>query len=267
MRCVAFCTAESYKMSSITTLFKGKNFETKMYRGVFYVKNRITQAEMFFFPIGCFVTWGLTNQQESDLEETIKASEINRLKIIETDRFIYTYGKKTQLKTHDRFNADFIVLEEDDREIKLAISFGLAQSVKLESYEESVQQTIRNNSHIPKELAEHGRIPLSGKLISKRMGEIFLERSYVNLSSEYLDMPEYFWQYSNLEDYYTLTAKYLDLPGRVHSLNQRLDALHELFDMLTTQLQHRHSTISEWIIIILILIEIIMNFISFHIQW
>src|SRR5205814_2344144 len=155
----------------------------------------------------------------------------------------------TDLYPYERFNIDIIQLENDSQQLKLAISYGLAQSIKLESYEESIQKTIDKNKYLPEELALRGKIPLSRHAISQRMGELFLERSSVNLRGEYFEVPEYFWRHPNLENYYILTESFLDIPRRVASLNQKLDVLHELFDMLTTQLQHRHSTYLELIII------------------
>jgi uncharacterized Rmd1/YagE family protein len=178
------------------------------------------------------------------------------------DRFIYYLGKQTRLFPHQRFNVDVITLESDESDnvqIKLAISYGLAQSIKLESYEESVNKTVLANSHFPRELARFGKISLSRTEISKRIGEIFLTRSSVNLSSEYLDVPEYFWRYSNLESYYEMTEKFLDIPKRVAALNHKLDVAHEILEMLNSQLQHRYSGILEFVIILLIFIEIVVQ--------
>lgn len=264
MRCIAYCMAESFQLATIADHFKKQDYYVKFHRDVLYVTHSQLRGELFFFRIGCFVSWGLSAREEKDLAKQLKAHAVNPLDIIETDHFIFAYGERTTLQSHNRFNADLITLEDDDIQIKLAISYGLAQSVKLESYEESVQKTIRMNSSLPLALATTGKIALSSKTISKRMGEIFLERSSVNLNSEYLDMPEYFWQYPRLENYYVMTEKFLDISRRVNSLNQRLDVLHGLLDMLNSQLQHRHSSILEGVIILLIFIEIILNFVQLH---
>ena len=91
------------------------------------------------------------------------------------------------------------------------------------------------------------------------IGEIFIAKSSINLNSEYLDTPEFFWRHPNLEQYYVLTKNYLDLPGRVSALNQKLDVLQDLLDILNSQVQHRHSSILEMTVIILILIEIAIS--------
>ena len=262
MRCVSFCTAANYKLSLLADFLRSKRYIAKLFRNVLYVTQQDKPTDIFFFNHGCFVTWNLSKKQEKQLIEDIKPFSVDLLEKIEMDRFVYYFDEETRLFPHQRFNVDVITLkanEVDNVQIKLAISYGLAQSIKLESYEESINKTVVANSHFPRELAQYGKISLSRKAISKRIGEIFLTRSSVNLSSEYLDVPEYFWRYSNLEAYYVMTEKFLDIPKRVAALNHKLDVAHEILEMLNSQLQHRYSSILEFIIISLIFIEIVLQ--------
>jgi uncharacterized Rmd1/YagE family protein len=263
MRCSAYCTANSYNLNAIADYFRMDGYNVKFYRTVLYIHHPKSQAEIFFFNLGCLVSWGLTNRGEKKLLSTIKLFERDPLPVPEKDYFVYHYGDETSITTHDRFNVDIITLESDDVSIMLALSYGIAHSVKLQIYEESVIKTINKYTPIPKALAINGRISLSKKAIAKSMGEIFLERSYVNLSSEYLDMPEYFWRYPRVEIYYIQVEKFLDIKSRVSSLNQRLNILQELFDVLSAQLQHSHTTMLEIIIVLLILIEVVLGLLPF----
>lgn len=266
MRCLSFCTAARYDMNALSDFFRQQRYIAKLFRNVLYLTQCDRDIAIFFFQHGCFVTWGLRKQEEQHLLEQIKPFSIDPLAKIETDRFIYYKDEETRLFPHHRYNVDVITLGEDEIEniqLKLAISYGLAQSIKLESYEESIKETVKANSHIPQELAEQGRISLSRKAISKRIGEIFLTRSSVNLSSEYLDVPEYFWRYSNMEAYYEMTEHFLDIPKRVAALNHKLDVVHEILEMLNSQLQHRYSSILEFVIILLIFIETVVQIIQF----
>jgi uncharacterized Rmd1/YagE family protein len=262
MRCTSFCTAGGYKLAAITDFFKAKRYVVTAYRNVLHVTKPNNALDLFFFSNGCLVSWGVGKKREQKLLEQIKLFSIDPLDKIEVDRFIYQLGTDTKISSHPRFKADIITIaleEEKSVPLKLAISYGLVQSVKLEAYEESIQKTVDNNRRIPNQLAKSGYISLSRRSISKRIGEIFIERSSVNLSSEYFDVPEYFWEYSNLETYYTMTEQFLDVPKRVAALNRRLDVLHEMFDMLNNQLQHRYSSMLETVIILLIAIEIVIS--------
>ena len=48
----------------------------------------------------------------------------------------------------------------------------------------------------------------------------------------------------------------ISLSARVEVLNKRLDIIKELFDMLASELANRHSNTLEWIVIILIMVEV-----------
>lgn len=62
-----------------------------------------------------------------------------------------------------------------------------------------------------------------------------------------------------------MVKKFLDIPSRVMALNQKLDVLQELLDILNSQVQHRHSSLLESIIILLIAVEIIISLFQFHV--
>jgi uncharacterized Rmd1/YagE family protein len=135
----------------------------------------------------------------------------------------------------------------------------------LGAFEEEIKEAIKKNNYLPEEIATRGMISLSRRDIFKRMGEIFIARSSINLSIEYLDVPEYFWRNPSLEPFYIMTNKFLDVPSRVMALNQKLDVLQELLDILNSQVQHRYSSLLESIIIILIFVEIIISLLQFHV--
>jgi uncharacterized Rmd1/YagE family protein len=259
MRCVSFCPTESYRLAAIASFFRNTGHIVKQHRKVLHIAYPSKECDIFIFSYGCLVSWGLNNKEEKKLLEQLKPFSVNLLPITETDKFVYYYGDHVEMATHERFNIDIIVLESDNPQLKLAISHGLAQSIQLESYESAVQKTIEQNTHYPEQLAKSGNISLSQKDISRRMGQIFLARSSINLNSEYLAAPEYFWEHPSFEDYYNMSEKFLDIPRRVSTLNQKLDVLHELFNMLTSQLQHRHSNMLELIIIILIFVELVVT--------
>jgi len=262
MRCSSFCPTESYRLPPIASFFRNTGHTVKQYRKVLHISYPHKEYNIFIFSYGCLVTWGLKCTEEKQLLEQLKQFSINPLPTIETGRFVYRYSDHVEMATHERFNIDIIILESDNVQLKLAISYGIAQSIQLESYEGAVQKTIEQNSHYPEELAKKGSISLSQKEISRRMGQIFLARSSINLNSEYLAAPEYFWEHPSFEDYYNMSEKFLDISRRVATLNQKLDVLHELFDMLTSQLQHRHSNMLEVVIILLIFVEIVINLVE-----
>lgn len=266
MRCVSFCTAGSYDLNGIANAFKRKgHYIVKQSRDVVHINNTKKPADVFFFSHGSCICWGLKKPQEQKLLEQIKEYEINPLITPQLDQFCFRYGEEVSIDSHERFKIDVITLDSDNPQIKLAISYGLAQSIKLEAFEDSIQEAIKKNSHLPEEIARNGIVSLTRRSLFQRIGEIFIARSSINLSSEYLETPEFFWRNPNLEPFYIMTKNFLDIPIRVTALNQKLDVLQELLDILNSQIQHRHSSLLETIIILLILIEIVISLFQFHI--
>ena len=264
-RCVSFCTADSYNILGLATFFRKKGYFTRISRDFLQVTNLKRPGDIFFFNHGCFVCWGFKKKFEDKLLEYVKEYSIHPLQNIETDHFHYRYGEETTIDTHERFRLDIITLDSEDSQIKLAISYGLGQSIKLEAFEEAIKWAIKKNSHLPEEIASRGIISLSRRAIFKRIGEIFIARSSININIEYLDAPEFFWRNPNLEPFYIMTKKFLDIPSRVMALNQKLDVLQELLDILNGQVQHRHSSLLESIIILLIAVEIIISLFQLHV--
>ena len=259
MRCAAYCTATSYDTVGLTSYLKDV-YPTARYREVVHIElkedslhNHPTSGDVFFFPFGALVTWGLDEVSERQIRDKIRPFEIQSLDIVEQDIFYFLYGRTARIAD------DEIILPDRNVLTKLAFSHGLAQSVKLSVFEQTIQKTIHLTRELPELLARQGSIKLSRKDIRKMMGRLFIDRSSINLHQELLDTPEFFWEHADLEPYYAAVAHYLDRERRVNVLNQRLRILQELFDMLATELNHQHSSHLEWTIIGLIIIEVLLH--------
>lgn len=254
MDCCAFCNATSYKIKPLVDSLKTK-YKTALYRDaahIFILRNdRI--CDVFYFSYGVTVCWGVSKEEGIAFLEQAKDYAVGLIDEIETDEF--TYGIDGSIRILD----DEITLPNEDTLSKIAVSHAIAQSVKLGIFEIALQKTFNNTKQIPEDLAKLGKITLSRKEISRKMGELFLERNSINLHVDVLDTPEFFWDYPELEPLYKMTANYLEIKSRVGVLNQRLDIIHELFDMLGNELNHQHSSRLEWIIIILIVIEVVLS--------
>ena len=120
----------------------------------------------------------------------------------------------------------------------------------------TVEQTIQETRSIPERMAIDGKIRLKRAGITKRIGQLFVDRASINLHSDILDHPEFFWEDDEWLPLYVRAAKYLEIDRRAEVLNKRLDIIKELFDMLANELHTAHSNKLEWIIIILIVMEV-----------
>jgi uncharacterized Rmd1/YagE family protein len=255
MRCTSFCTAGQI---DLTRLNIELNFSSKphFFKDVLHqeiLKERSHSGDVFYFSYGAVVMWGLEEAEEKQILEHIKKFEKETLAKPERDDFTFTYGDTMKIEE------DEIFLESKNYQQKLAISYAIAQSVKLASFEESVNSVIEQSANLPQNLAKDGKVSHSRKDIFKRMGELFLQRTRINLSSSVLDVPEFFWENPELEPIYRKTAHYLDLSKRVDGMNKKLTVIHDFLEILSSELNHQHSSRLEITIIALIGIEILIE--------
>lgn len=255
MRCASYCTAESYDLRTMQQHFSDHQHFTRMIDDVLHIRmSNQHQSDIFFFSYGCFVTWDTPITDEKTLLAQIKSFEANPLTRHVEDIFKYTMGNVTEIKEEE----DEIVLETEDPFVKLSLSHGLSQSAKLSTFEETIVRTIQSTRHLPRELVERGKISLSRKKLTQQLGLLFEERSSMNLHNDIMDIPEFFWRRPRYEPYYHMAANYVDIQQRLDVLNKKLDVMHDLYDVLSHQLNHIYTSRLELIIIYLISIEVLL---------
>lgn len=251
MRCTSYSTAQSYNLKG---LIQGLGFadSAQIYSDAAYFPYK--EGKVFCFPYGCAIFWGLELDQESDFLTLLKPFEENPYPA-NFDGFEYQVGTQYSVKN------DVITLNKKKPHTlqMLAVSYGLSQSGKLAVFEDRIFQTIEETKHIPRELALRGKISLSKRAIGKQIGALFIERNSVNLHTDILDTPAFFWDHPEFEPLYNMTRADLDVDARTKVLNTRLDIVRELFEVMGDELNNRHTAMLEWIIIILICIEVVMT--------
>lgn len=254
MRCTCYCTASAYNFSLLQQHLQKEGL-TQSYRDFLHrqsYKKDGSVGDIFYFSYGAVVIWGLNKDEEKKVLKELRPFEDESFPQAELDEFTFCYSDEMKVEE------DVIYLHNKSPMTKIAISHSLAQSVKLANFEEIIHRTFQDTKKIPENLAKKGKIPLSRKEISRKMGELFIERNFINLHTEVLDTPEFFWEYPELETFYRRIAHYLDINRRVEVLNKRLSVVHELFQILSHELNHQYSLRLEWTIIILILIEVMI---------
>jgi len=211
--------------------------------------------EAFVFPYGAFVGWGMGYNDEQFLLKELSRNCNGEHDTVFVDRFTFAEDAETT-----RLHNDHIALGSSSTLDKLAVSHGLAQSVKLMEFEDQAQRTIEETSYIPENIARYGKANLGRNAIAKLRGMLYLVRSDIHLHFDLLDTPEFFWEYPELQDTYSQISRYLEIEQRVQLLSNKLDIIQELLNMLADEQNHKHSSVLEWIIIWLIAVEIAMFF-------
>ncbi|KAJ3083870.1 hypothetical protein HDU99_005297 [Rhizoclosmatium hyalinum] len=231
---------------------------------------RTTVPELIFFDFGVVVMWGLTEEEEYEILEDVKAFEEESIdhSDLESEKFHYLYSRQQQARIYN----DIITLISPSSSVmvKLTISYAFAQSAKLTLFEGLIEETIESTRRIPTVMAETGKIHMHRKAINKKIGQVelllFIMRINVNLVSNVLDTPEIFWSEPAFEPLYTAIRGYLEINQRVDLVNQRVAVISDLLAMLKDNLSSTHGEQLEWIVIFLISVEILIGLITISID-
>lgn len=264
MECLSYCIANSIDLSRLDTHFKTSlpGYSSVRFRDVLKL-DCSDHTLLFVFKNGTVVSWGVKRYRVSSYLDIIRLFADKPISFLVHDEFSYKIGVKTAIEPHGFFDVDCLTMQEDSDELKLSFSYGFSQSVKLQYFETIIEGLIDKYNPMIQSLSVQGQMPISRNQIRQVIGEILGAKSEMNLISNFLYHPKYFWQHPTLEEYYTMLERYLHIQRRINAMNHRLDTLNEIFDMFNGYLETRHSHHLEIIIIILIILEVVFDLMNY----
>ena len=202
MECLSYCVANTFDLSRLDNYFKLNmhGYSSTKSRDVLKITSLSGQRYiLFIFKNGTMVAWGLKRHRITPYLNLIKQFASQPLAFLVHDEFSYQLSDKISIEPHDYFDVDCITLDDDSDELKLALSYGFSQSVKLQYFERTLENLIDKYSPLIRLLSDKGNIPISRTQIRKIIGEILHAKSEMNLISNFLYHPKYFWQHPTLE--------------------------------------------------------------------
>jgi uncharacterized Rmd1/YagE family protein len=270
MECLSFCVADCIDLARLDHHFKSVlvGYTSTRSRDVLKIApSNTVDVLVFVFKNGTAVTWGLKRHQTQAYIDSILLFANKPASVRAHDEFTYCIGAVTAIEPHEYFDVDCLTIEENsahNAELKLSLSYGFSQSVKLQYFETIIETLIEKNMPHIQNLSKKGKKSINSSQIKSVIGEIILAKSEMNLISNFFYHPKYFWQHPTLEKDYIMLEHYLHIQRRVKAINHRLDTLNEIFDMFHQYLVNHHAHILELIIVALIAIEIIFGVLNLH---
>lgn len=217
--------------------------------------------EIFFFREGSIVMWNISDLECGNLLQFLRNYEQNRYmkELIHTESELmhYTYsdsGKKSHLKDGDIFLAQ--EAGNLDKLDKYTFSNAMAQSVKLGIWEASLNRYVDSIEFVTEDLKAGRKLQMTQQEVLRKQGELFALRHRINLSSDLLDTPDFYWERDDLESLYQQICGYFSIAKRTRVMNERLNHCVELVSILSSHLSDRHHVRLEWMIIVLIMVEV-----------
>lgn len=158
-------------------------------------------------------------------------------------------------------NNDRIELPELSLWPVMIVALVIAQSVGLEKFEHQVERHFSKGRHMM-ETATAGLGWRRRRQFADYAQQISLLRHDILLDLQLLDKPNILWDNETYEQLYIRLAEQLELQERFEIISFKLNTMKEDITMMMELYNHKHSSFLEWIIIVLIGIEIVMGLIE-----
>ncbi|KAL8406375.1 hypothetical protein RB596_005006 [Gaeumannomyces avenae] len=290
----AVCVAEGFAMDEVTAILSAHGFALDP-DGTGFEPHEVVhargqaQGDIFVFPSGTVVTWALPRDVAESLatRTLLPAAEEPHLRSRETEdlEFVKDPDREASAVVDD----ETVVLGTrrerdgggdggcggegggggggrlDTTLAQIAFSSGLAQSTKLAVLESSLNGYFESMRRLPENLSRGSDLRLNNRrFILQKTGELLSLRAQLNHYSELTDsLPDIFWESRgserNLEGYFDQVGKALDVRVRIRTLNEKMDYAQEMASVLREMSAQKHGTRLEWIIIILIAVEVMFE--------
>ena len=150
-----------------------------------------------------------------------------------------------------------IEIPGQDIEMLRLIMLNVSQSVALDYYNEQTNILLGDTNYHTQILERKGRIGLGGIKLKKYIGRTLNLKNKISANLYIFDSPEETWENESLNKLDLGLKKTFDLQSRFRTIQEGLHIVKENLDLFKDLLQYRNSVAMEWIIIILILVEVI----------
>jgi len=256
--CSILCTAESYDLDGVRNELKKTVTSWMEHEKCLQIDQGL--STFFIFEEGVLVCWGTTKEEEDvmlkNLFQFSKPGDTTE-RTSETMQIYYDPNARVGMRGDNFILND---IDQGQNMEKLAFSIGLMQSVKLETIENEVDNIIRQEEALetPRTMAQTGKLQLSGKEITMKVGEILLLRGKLNNASM-TDTPNICWNKPQLEEIWKQIIRNQEIESRLDRLHQRLTHALELNSYLRNLSTENRTALAEYLIIFLILMELLFN--------
>ncbi|XP_026333859.1 required for meiotic nuclear division protein 1 homolog isoform X2 [Hyposmocoma kahamanoa] len=273
---LAYATANSYDLKSLKeALLHQKLYEPGTLNGHEMADVVVAKAvyslgserrEIMFFRDGAVVFWNCTELEASNVLDFVKMFEIESYprEVVEREKEVMSYVYQPHAKNCSLQESCFVLVPDCDNSLeRYTFSHAMVQSARLGALEarlEALAASVRGHTAL---MEREGAVHVDKKEVVRKLGELFSLRHRLNVESDMLDTPDFYWEEERLERLYSNTVAYFTIPRRTRVLNERLSHCVELLELLSSWAADRHHVRLEWMVIALILAEVCFELLHF----
>jgi required for meiotic nuclear division protein 1 len=246
---VSYQIAEAVDVKAFCTDFKAELYYNDPAE-LFYKTGEEEYVYVFKYGAICFLNY-----------DVLRIAEFLRLiKPYCKNLFENSFSDEFQIDTHAkelRVSFNKIDIPSADIDVVRLVMLNVSQSVALDYYEDQTNQLLSETNTYTQILENKGRLDISGKKLRQYIGRTLLLRNRIAENIYVFDSPPETWENENLTKVDTDLKRTFDLQVRVRMIHEGLTIIKDNLELFRGLMQTKNSTILEWIVILLILVEVI----------
>ncbi|HZY36674.1 MAG TPA: RMD1 family protein [Mucilaginibacter sp.] len=233
-------------------------FKAELYFGdtdeLFYIMEQGRYIYVFKYGVVCFLNY-----------DPVRISEFLRLIYAYCrNKFDESLEEEFKIQTNSARNKigfNSIEIMGSDIEVLRLIMLNVSQSVALDYYQEQTSKLLEETNYHTQILEEKGSLNISGIKLKKYIGKTLLLKNRIAENLYIFDAPPETWEDENLNKIHNDLNRTFDLRERFRNIQEGLSIIKDNYELFRDLLQYRTSFRLEWVIIILIMVEVLNIFI------
>ena len=251
---VSYQIADSIDLKQFIAVFKA-DLAYNDPAELFYRMDTDQYIYVFKYGAVCFLNYDPV--RTSEFLQLIKPYCKNLFEDSLTEEFLIETGARDL-----RVGFNKIDIPSASMDVLRLVMLNVSQSVALDYYEEQTNKLLLETNQFTHMLEAKGKLTTSSKKLKKYIGRTLLLRNRIAENIYVFDSPPETWEDEQLNKIDSDLKRTFDLQVRVRSIHEGLSIVRDNLELFQGLMQHRNSSILEWIVILLILVEVVDMFIT-----
>ncbi|MFV5692830.1 RMD1 family protein [Flavobacterium sp. LT1R49] len=251
IRIEAVQIAESFNMKKFRAGFRAEAHSGSTSE-VFYALEE-NERYLYVFDYGVVVF--------ANYDAVAKSEFVNFIKNYATTLVDLNLSEEYRIETDETLQKvivknNYVTASQIDSSLMRIVMLNIAQSVALEYYEVLTDELITSSKHYILELEQRGKLSISKTNLLKYIGKVLNVKNSIVDNLYILDDPNLVWDNEELNLLNRHLKANFDINTRFKDLDYRLQIVENNLTLFTDVLNVRESSRLEWVVIILIALEI-----------
>jgi len=207
---------------------------------------------LYIFKYGVICFLNFSQEEQDQLLNSISSFFRNPLEQPLNEGFTVETNSETPVLGFNK-----ISIPNNDTNTLRIIMLNVSESVALDYYSDLTNRLLEETNEHTLILQRKGKLDITGKNLRKYIGKTLFLKNQISENLYIFDSPTETWENEELTKVDNGMKRTFDLQERFRNIEDELGIIKENLELFKDIMQHRHSNLLEWIIIILILVEVL----------